>query len=280
MAFTPDLSRYLERIDYAGPTAPSLTHLNAIIFAHVRRIPFENLDILLGRPIDLEPAAVEHKLVTQRRGGYCFEQNTHLMHVLRALGYDVTPIGARVRVGRPRAEVPPRTHVFLRVELPEGSWLADVGIGGFSPCAALRLSLDTVQPTPHEPRRICSEGDWQGLALRAPNARLFHQVYFDDAWHDLCDFTLEAMPEIDRVLGNWYTSAYPTSHFKNRLLAARATADGRLALLNRRFTRRVNGSIVEQRDIPTPDELLDVLAREFGIELPSGTRFQCEGLEW
>lgn len=280
MAFAPDLARYFERIDYAGPTEPSLANLNSIIFAHLSRIPFENLDILLGRPIELEPAGVEHKLITQRRGGYCFEQNTHLMHVLGALGYDVTPIGARVRVGRPRDAVPPRTHVFLRVDLPEGSWLADVGVGGFSPCAALRLSLDTVQPTPHEPRRICSDGEWQGLGLRAPSARLFHQVYFDDAWHDLCDFTLEPMPEIDRELGNWYTSAHPTSHFRQRLVAARATSNGRVTLLNRRFTRRENGSIAEQRDIRTPDELLDVLRREFGIVLPSGTRFDCAGLEW
>jgi N-hydroxyarylamine O-acetyltransferase len=88
------------------------------------------------------------------------------------------------------------------------------------------------------------------------------------------------MPDIDRVVGNWYTSAHPNSHFRDRLVAARATADGRLALLNRRFTRRQNGSIVEQREISNPDELLEVLAREFGLELPSGTRFQCAGLEW
>lgn len=280
MDFVPDLARYFDRIDYRGPTVPSLANLNAILFAHVRSIPFENLDILLGRPIDLEPAAVEHKLITQRRGGYCFEQNTHLMHVLRALGYDVTPIGARVRVGRARDEVPPRTHVFLLVQLSEGPWLADAGIGGFSPCAALRLSLDIVQPTPHEPRRICSEGEWQGLGLRAPSARLFHQVHFDDAWHDVCDFTLEPMPDIDRVLGNWYTSAHPTSHFRSRLVAARATPSGRRTLLNRRFIRRENGRIIEQHDVATSDELLDLLAREFDLTLPPGTRFQCPGLDW
>jgi N-hydroxyarylamine O-acetyltransferase len=280
MTFTPDLARYFERTGYSGPTAPSLDNLNALIVAHVCSIPFENLDILLGRPILLDPAAIEQKLITRRRGGYCFEQNTFLMSVLQALGYRVTPISARVRVGRSRDETPSRTHCFLRVELAAGSWLVDVGVGGLSPGAALRLSLDVVQPTPHEPRRITSAGEWQGLELRAPDARLFHQAFFDDAWHDVCDFTLEAMPEIDRELGNWFTSAHPSSHFKSRLLAARATPDGRLTLLNRRFTRRQNGSIVEQRELETPDQLLGVLEREFGLAFPAGTRFSCPGLDW
>jgi N-hydroxyarylamine O-acetyltransferase len=269
MTFAPDLGRYFERIEHRGPTTPSLANLNALIFAHVSHIPFENLDVLLGRPIVLDPAAVEHKLITLRRGGYCFEQNTLFMYVLQALGYDVTPIGARVRLGRSRDEVPARTHCFLRVELPEGSWLADV-----------RLTLDEPQETPHEPRRITSDGEWRGLELRAPNARLFHQAFFDDAWHDICDFTLEAMPEIDRELGNWFTSAHPSSHFRSRLFVARATPSGRLTLLNRRFTRREGGSIIEQRELTSPDELLQVLDRELGLAFPAGTRFDCPGLDW
>jgi N-hydroxyarylamine O-acetyltransferase len=280
MTFSPDQARYFERIGYHGPTAPTLANLNALIFAHVSRIPFENLDILLGRPILLDPAAVEDKLIARRRGGYCFEQNTFFMYVLQALGYRVTPIGARVRMGRTRDETPPRTHCFLRVELPEGSWLVDVGVGGLSPCAALRLSLETPQETPHEPRRITSEGEWEGLELRAPGARLFHEAFFDDAWHDVYDFTLEAMPEIDRELGNWFTSAHPSSHFKARLSVARATPDGRLALLNRRFTRRQRGNVTEQRELASPEELLEVLDREFGLAFPKGTEFDCSGLAW
>jgi N-hydroxyarylamine O-acetyltransferase len=280
MTSTVNLSRYFERIAYRGPTTPSLANLNALIFAHVSTIPFENLDILLGRPIELDPAAIEHKLITRRRGGYCFEQNTFLMYVLRALGYRVTPIAARVRVGRARDEIPARTHCFLRVELAEGSWLVDVGVGGLSPCAAVCLTLDIAQETPHERRRITSEGEWRGLELRAPDARLFHEAFFDDAWHDVYDFTLEAMPEIDRELGNWYTSAHPSSHFRSRLVAARATMDGRVTLLNRRFIRRQKGSIVEQRELASPDELLGLLEREFGLAFPAGTRFSCPGLDW
>ncbi len=213
-------------------------------------------------------------------GGYCFEQNTLLLHVLEALGYSVKPISARVRLQRPRDFTPPRAHVFLRVELCGSSWLADVGVGGLSPSCALRLIPEITQETPHEPRRILLTGTWQGLTLRAPDARMFHQAYFAQAWHDVCEFTLEEMPGIDRELGNWYTSQHPSSHFRERLTVARATRQGRKSLLNRELSVRDNAGRVQTRRIETPDELLETLAREFDLRLPAGTRFSCAGLDW
>jgi len=280
MPFEPDLARYFDRIDCPCPPWPDLAGLNAIVFAHVCSIPFESIDVLLGRPIDLDPARVEHKLLVERRGGYCFEQNTLLLHVLQALGYTVTPIAARVRLGRGRQEIPAKTHVFLRVEIDGESWLADVGVGGFSLTSAIRLCLDEPQQTPHETRRIQAEGSWQGVELRSPDARLFHQVHVEDAWHDICDFTLAPMHEIDRELGNWYTSAHPRSHFKDRLMVARGTPDGRKTLLNRRFTQRRAGREPEMIEVQTPDELNALLEREFGIVVPGGARIECAGLEW
>lgn len=268
MAFQPDLDAYFDRIRYAGSRAVTLETLHAIAFHHVQHIPFENLDVLLGRGIDLDPAAIEQKLIRAHRGGYCFEQNTHLMHVLTALGFDVTPISARVRVDRPRDFTPPRTHVFLRVELDGESWLVDVGVGGLSPTSALRLKYDEPQPTPHEARRLLRE-----------EGRVFHQAFFADRWNDVAEFTLEPMPEIDRVIANWYTSTHPASRFKERLLVARATPTGRLTLLNRTFTRREEGR-VESHVVSSPSELLDVLAEAFGLRFASETRFTCPGLEW
>jgi N-hydroxyarylamine O-acetyltransferase len=280
MPFEPDLPRYLQRIGLEGPTAPSHINLDALILAHVCSIPFENVDVLIGRRIELDPARIEHKFLAERRGGYCFEQNTYFMLVLRALGYAVTPISARVRIGRTRAETPPRTHVFLRVELADGSWLADVGVGGLSPTAALRLRLDEVQPTPHEPRRLQRDGAWDGLALRGPDARLFHQVQIEGAWQDVCDFTLDPMPDIDREIGNYYTSTHPGSHFRDRLTVARATPNGRRTLFNRRLTVRRNDGTAEVRQLRTPAELLDALRTHFGIELPAGAVLECPGLDW
>ena len=264
-----DLDAYFERIGHHGPRTPTLATLNAIVAAHVQTIPFENLDVLLGRPIELEPDALLHKLVHARRGGYCFEQNALLLAVLTALGFDVEPLSARVRYQRPRDYTPARSHLFLRVELEE-SWLVDVGVGAMSLTSALRLADTGLQATPHEPRRLLREG---GL--------IYHQVQLADQWHDICEFTLEHMPPIDRVVANWYTSTHPTSHFRNRLLVARALPDGgRLALLNRELSVRHRGGHSERHLLTTPDQLLHTLAERFGLTFPPGTRFPCEALDW
>lgn len=264
-----DLDAYFARIGYGGATSPTLDNLNGIVAHHVQAIPFENLDILLGRPIDIAPASLQQKLVTNGRGGYCFEQNGLLLLVLQALGYRARPLSARVRYQRPRDFVPPRTHVFVRVEIDGVSWLADVGVGGFSLTSALRLETSEEQPTPHEPRRILREG-----------ALLFHQVRIADEWHDLCEFTLEEMPFIDRELGNWFTSTHPQSHFKSRLIAARALPDGgRNTLLNRELTLRRRGGVTT-RVLSSPAELLAVLASEFDLHFEPGTIFSCPALDW
>ena len=265
-----DLDAYFARIAYDGPRTPTLSALHAITAAHTTAIPFENLDVLLGRGIDLDLTAIFGKLIVRRRGGYCFEQNGLLLAVLEALGFRVAPISARVRWQRPRDFTPPRTHVFLRVELDGASWLTDVGVGGMSLTAALRLEADVEQMTPHEPRRLIREDN-----------RWFHQVWLGDAWHDVCEFTLEEMPAIDRELGNWYTSAHPQSHFKNRLWVARAGDNGeRRTLLNRDFTMRSHTGAGQTRTIGSPAELLDVLATDFGLMLPPGTVLNCPGLDW
>jgi N-hydroxyarylamine O-acetyltransferase len=264
-----DLDAYFDRIGYAGSRAPTLATLNALSAAHVQSIPFENLDVLLDRGVDLEPAAVDRKLIRDRRGGYCFEQNALFLRVLEALGFTARPLSARVRFGRPRDYMPPRSHMFLRVELDGHSWLADVGIGGMSLTGVVRLDRDDEQTTPHEPRRILREG---GL--------LYHQVRVADAWQDLYDFTLEEMPEIDRVVASWYTSTHPRSSFKSRLTVARALPDGgRISILNRELTVR-RGGVADSRVLASPAELLEVLAARFGLVFPAGTEFPCPALDW
>ena len=278
MTYRPDLAAYLARIGHAGPTPPTVDTLHALTHAHVSTIPFENADVLLDRGIDLDPAAVEAKLIGAGRGGYCFEHNSLLLHVLLALGFAARPISARVRIGRAREFTPARTHVFVRVELDDGPWLCDVGVGAWSLTSAIRLRLDEPQPTPHEPRRLIAEGAWDGLTRRSPDARLFHQVKLGDEWADVCEFTLEEMPEIDRVVGNWYTSAHPRSHFRDRLIVARATPPGRLTLVDRALTRRAHDGSTTVETAASYAELLAMLQREFGLTFPAGTRFASPGL--
>jgi N-hydroxyarylamine O-acetyltransferase len=264
-----DLDRYFARIGHRGSRAPTLATLNDIVRAHVETIPFENLDVLLGRRIDLDPAAIERKLVHDRRGGYCFEQNALLLTVLTALGFEARPLSARVRFQRPRDFIPTRTHLLVRVELGE-SWLVDVGVGGMSLTSAIRLGTDEPQPTPHDTRRLVEDG---GV--------VFHQLQVGNEWHDVYELTLEEMPPIDREVANWYTSTHPASHFKTRLWVARALPEGgRLGLLNRELTVRGRDGQVERRMLASPDELLAVLADSFGLVFPAGTRFACDALDW
>jgi N-hydroxyarylamine O-acetyltransferase len=266
-----DLDAYFDRIGYRGPREPTLPALHALSEAHVRAVPFENLDVLLGRAIDLTPHALLAKLVHARRGGYCFEQNGLLLLVLRAMGFEARAIGARVRLDRTRDFTPPRTHQFVAVTMNGGDvWLADVGVGGVSLTSALRLALDVEQETAHEPRRLVHEA-----------GALFHQVRFADGWHDVCEFTMDDMPPIDRELANWYTSAHPRSHFKDRLIVARALPDGgRLTLLNGELRRRRRGGEADHHAIADADELLRVLADEFGLTFPAHTRFGPPGSLW
>ena len=136
-----DLPAYLRRIEYAGERKASHVALEALHQAHVTHIPFENLDILLGRAIALDLDSLQAKLVAGRRGGYCFEQNLLFAAVLRAFGFTVTQLAARVRLGSDILRA--RTHMTLQVEVDGGRWLADVGFGGAGP----------LLPVPHRRRR-------------------------------------------------------------------------------------------------------------------------------
>ncbi len=257
-----DLDAYFARTGYLGSRAPTLDTLHGLVRAHVQTIPFENLDVLLGRPIELAPEALMQKLVHDRRGGYCFEHNTLLLEVLTQLGFRARPLSARVRYQRPRDYTPARTHLLVRVELDE-SWLADVGVGAMSPTAALRLAEHGEQPTPHEPRRLLREND-----------RIYHQARLGDTWHDVAELTLEEMPLIDRIVANWYTSTHPQSHFKSRLVVARATPTGRIGLLNDELSIRGADGIAAKQRIESPGHLLEVLDEHFGIALPADTRLR------
>lgn len=263
--FAPDLDAYFARIGYAGSRKPALATLHAITLHHATSIPFENLDVLLGRGVDLAPEAIFRKLVHDRRGGYCFEQNSLLLAVLRALGYRVTPIGARVRGPIPRDAMPARTHLFLRVHLDDGDWLTDVGTGGSSLTAALPLEFGIDLPTPHEKRRL--ERDAAG--------RLFHQMWTGREWMDVCEFTLDEMHPIDREVANWWTSASPASHFKTGIIAGRARRDGsRVAIRDGEFTHRRGGEILAREPLTPGARLLDILAEHFDLRFPPGTTFE------
>src|SRR5690349_17132119 len=143
-----DLDAYFARIGYAGPRDASLATLRALHALHPATIPFEAIDCLLDRGIDISPTAVDAKLIHGRRGGYCFEHNSLFTRVLTALGFEVEGYAARVRWNAPPdAPAQPRTHHVLKVRAEGQDWFVDVGFGGCVLTAPLRFVENQVQAT-------------------------------------------------------------------------------------------------------------------------------------
>ncbi|MGO9468170.1 MAG: arylamine N-acetyltransferase family protein [Isosphaeraceae bacterium] len=257
-----DLDAYLARIGYSGDLSPCLQTLKGLHLAHATHVPFENLDILLGRSIELDLASLHAKLVAARRGGYCFEQNTLFAGVLEAIGFSVTRLAARVRMGTDH--IRPRSHMLLAVAADGAEWLADVGFGGdglLSP-----ILLDQREPAEQFGRafRVDDHGDIKVLQALRP-----------DEWFDLYAFTLEPQYPIDYVVANHYTSTHPESVFVKTLVVQRMAPMSRWVLRNRELTE-ITSDGNATRSLPDDEALLVELARVFGLHFPAGTRFRYD----
>jgi N-hydroxyarylamine O-acetyltransferase len=262
-AATADLGSYLARIGYRGPLEPTAATLHALHLAHATHIPFENLDILLGRPIRLDLDSLQAKIVAAGRGGYCFEQNTLFAAVLRELGFDVTLLAARVRLGATR--VLPRTHMALRVRAGDAHWLADVGFGASGLFLPLAFGDEAaVRQFAWDYRLFEESGHWTVQSLR------------DGAWNDLYAFTLEAQLAVDFEVANHYVSTHPQSRFVQTLTAQRLAADARHTLVNREYSVD-RGAETSRFIVPGDRELLELLSEVFGLHLPAETRFSVLG---
>lgn len=253
---TIDLDAYFRRIGYEGPRTPTLDTLKAIHYAHALSIPFENLDVLAKRPINLDLASLQKKLVADRRGGYCFEVNALFAAALKALGFDFTTLIGRVRWMSPEEVDTARSHMLIRVELPEGPYIADVGFGGLTMTGPIRFETGIEQQTPHEPRRLLAHDD--GFELQAKIA---------GDWTPIYRFTLEPHRRTDYEVASWYTSTHPSSIFVQFLIAGRPQEGKWISLLNRDFKIRGLDGKAEARKLESVDEIAEVLATYFGIHL-------------
>ncbi|HEY0342089.1 MAG TPA: arylamine N-acetyltransferase, partial [Steroidobacteraceae bacterium] len=140
LADAVDVDSYFQRIGYAGSRDPTLETLAALHLHHPQVIPFETLDPLLKRPVPLDTAALENKLLFGGRGGWCFLHNLLLSRVLQAIGFRVTGLAARVTWNAPDDLVRARSHMLLRIDgLEGGPHIADVGFGGLTLTGPLRL---------------------------------------------------------------------------------------------------------------------------------------------
>jgi len=250
-----DLDAYCARIGYAGPRTPTLETLRGIHRAHLYAVPFENLDVVLRRPIRLDPASLMQKMVAERRGGYCFESNALLMYALHTLGFAVTPLSARVLWERKDPSLPPRSHMLLMVDLEEGLFLADVAFGGQTPPIPLSFAVNIEQKTSHEPYRL----------RRTEDGELELEALMAGQWGVLYRFTLHPQQPVDFEYANWYVSTHPSSFFANNLIAAIPGDGCRYTLFNKEFRTRLPDGTVETLALADVNALAAVLQERFGL---------------
>lgn len=252
-----DLSAYFARIGFQGDARPDRSTLEALVAAHTNSIPFENLNPFLGMPVPLDTPSLVRKLVHERRGGYCYEQNGLFSQVLETVGFNFIPLAARVLWMQSEDALSARTHKLLLVNLPEGQVLADVGFGGAVCTGVLDLVPDVVQKTPHERFRLLNvNGEWR------------QQIEIGTEWRTTFRFDLTPQLHVDDELGNWWTSANPASHFTYSLTAARSPAGRRHALRNFDYAVHTPGQPSEHRHLASPEQVCDILERDFEIEVP------------
>lgn len=258
-----DLDAYLKRIGYTKELQLTRATLDGLHLAHALSIPFENLDILLGRPIRIDLPSIQAKLVAAERGGYCFEHNRLFAAVLKTIGFSVTFLAGRVRYLTER--VLPRTHLLLLVEVERRQVIADVGFG----TAGLLWTVPLVSHVPVE------QFGWNYRLIEELDVWTL-QTLQSGEWHNLYSFTLEPQHLVDLEMANYYVSSNPNSRFVQTLVAQRSTASERYLLRNYDLIVDRAGETATTA-ISDQEELLKVLAERFDLHFPSGTVFQFKG---
>jgi N-hydroxyarylamine O-acetyltransferase len=251
-----DLDAYFERIAWRGPLAPTAAVLAAVLQRHTYTIPFENIDPFLGHPVSLDLAHIADKLIAGGRGGYCLEQNGLLAAALSAMGFEVTPLLARVDWMRPRASAPARrSHLLLRVGYPGGDAIVDAGFSPLTPTAPLHLLTSSAQITAHETFRLeCRDEEWQLSVLGAR------------AWQALYRFELTPATAAECHAANAYASGDPDSTFTRQLIVCLARPGERLLLAGERLCARgCDGRLRAVRRLGA-DEVVACLSESFGID--------------
>ncbi|WP_119726580.1 arylamine N-acetyltransferase family protein [Thermomonospora amylolytica] len=263
-----DLSAYLERIglpgDRAGERAPTLDTLRALQRAHVTAIPFENLEIILGRSIPLDLPSLQDKLVRRRRGGYCYEHAILFAAALERLGFGVVGLHGRVTLGATSPR--PATHALLHVTVPglDGAWLCDVGFGS-GPLEPLELK-DGLE---------ADQDGWR-FRLERRTAELdtglwtLHQLG-PEGWIDRHTFTVHPQYLIDYVVGSHFVATSPRSPFTTRPFAQRFTGSEHHVLDGLTWTTTLSDGSCSVQELK-PDQVPDVLDDVFDITLSPDDR--------
>lgn len=215
------VDKYLRRIGYEGSQEPTLATLNGVQKAHLTSVPYENLDLLYRRECSLAVEVMYDKIVNRRRGGYCFELNGLYTWLLRELGFKVTEFFGRWLLGE-SLSVPKRRHRILRVDLPEGRYVADVGVGRACPQTPLRFEADIIQEREGTNYRIVAD----------PILGWVVQVETDAGYANFYSFTEDPQQAIDFAYPHYYCATHPNSPFLAKTMVHLATPLGRNSVVD------------------------------------------------
>lgn len=256
------LEPYLERLGMAttGLSADTET-LHALHQGHVFNIPFENLDICLGKKLSLAPEDLFRKLVTQKRGGYCFELNGLFYRLLQQVGFEIQLLFARVWYNAPPPAVhpgpfPPRGHQLMQVTVEGRTWLCDVGFGGNGLLSPLPLEIGPEIPQFTETFRL----------IEAPPFGTMLQYRQEDEWKNLYSFERETYYPEDYTTANYFYATSPESPFTRGPVCTKPTPTGRIILHGTTLKTR-SGNAQNTLPLKSPEEYLDQLKQVFDLDL-------------
>jgi len=248
-----DVEAYLRRIEYHGPGSPSGQTLRDLHRQHLYTVPFENLDIALGVPIALDPDALFDKIVSRKRGGFCYELNSLFSELLQGLGFRVEMLSARVRSadGSFSREF---DHMLLKVALEEESYIADVGFGDSS-LDPVRIEATNV----HLDARpdfavVAANGGWE-LVRRQSDGSYLPDYCFTETRRQLTDFSEMCL----------FHQTSPDSHFTQNRVCTKALPNGRLTISAMRLIETRDG-IRRESALMSKENLRTCLSKQFGIE--------------
>jgi N-hydroxyarylamine O-acetyltransferase len=262
MAKPFDLDAYLARINHQGPRTPTYDTLAAILRAHIASIPFESFDVLLGRPIRLDPEGLQAKIVNDRRGGYCFEHASLMHAALDALGYAPVRHASRVLLFEPRHESV-RQHMFLTVEIGGVTYVVDPGFGPFA--CPLPIPLDGT-PVPTGSHRLAREGNDRILYVTQDGKEV-------QGWTS----TMEEEYPVDFEMMNYYISTHPASFFTHNILASAVSGEGRVNIMNQGVHIIRNG-VAEPAHLADRKALRSLVVQHFGFDLPELETMRVDGV--
>ena len=249
-----DLSAYCQRIGFKGELRADLATVQGLMQQQLRTVAFENLDVLAGKVISLQPEAIVEKIIARGRGGYCYEVNGLFAMALSALGIAYQWVAARPMFYPMKR---PRTHAALIVSVDGAEYLCDLGFGSYGIRAPLRVDvLDTPTAQDHDTYQLTQNG--HDLVL---------QALVDGEWANQYGFTRCPVEWVDFAPANWLNSTHPDAVFTQKPLIVLFTTTGRKVLFGDNF-KQIDHGQVTQYSI-TPAQQADCLATHFHLQRPT-----------